>query len=149
MQETVPAQLAQALREQFPAIMPAALAAPAVLPPAGCAVAAPPADDGSEQVTIPRGYLEYLESMVMSYTATDEADGAVAAAPVATGAPPPSTLAPPPAPDGGPVAAPRADGGPVAHAVDAAEAGPTGAALPSIALAAMQHLRQGGAAKAV
>ena len=127
LQDTMPQALANTLREHHPAVVATSLRfAP---PPA----AAAPATDGAEQVSIPKGYLDYLEATVLSLTNSSVAGLGVAAAADATAAD---------------AAAPAAETAVAVEAAPDSAAATEAAAVPSIALAAMQHLQHGGGAKA-
>jgi hypothetical protein len=74
LQDTILPATAAALHEQFPEV------AAAALPPASTAAseqpsapAAPP--DGQDCISVPRGYLEYLEGLVQTYAVLPGADG--------------------------------------------------------------------------
>ena len=69
VQDCIPAATAQLLHELHPdlaavALSPQSAGAAAPAPAAAAAPAAPPAAEGGEMVSVPRGYLDYLESLV-------------------------------------------------------------------------------------
>lgn len=91
LQDTMPAATAKLLHELHPDLAAAALPAQASAPVAtAAATAAAPAsaEGGEEMVSVPRGYLDYLESLVsrcMPGVAAPEGPAAAASAAVANG----------------------------------------------------------------
>jgi hypothetical protein len=72
MQETIPASMLKTLHEQFPDVAAQAVPAASNVPAAPVSQAAP---DGQEFISVPRGYLEYLEGLVQTYASLPGSDG--------------------------------------------------------------------------